>query len=97
MSKASQKILKGAREVQAFARGELTEGFIAHVPDVIDVRAIRKKLGVNRKTFATRFGFPVDTVKDWELGRRRPEQAARAFLIVIEKETEAVTRALATS
>jgi putative transcriptional regulator len=34
-------------------------------------------------------------VRDWEQGRRRPERSARILLKIVEKDPEAVTRALA--
>jgi putative transcriptional regulator len=93
MSKAGQSILRGARQALDYARGE-RDGFIAHVPEQVDVGAIRKQLGLSQAEFAARFGFKLDAVQNWEQGRRRPEGAARAFLRVIEREPEAVQRAL---
>jgi putative transcriptional regulator len=55
---------------------------------------IRKGLGLSQAEFAERFDFKLDAVQNWEQGRRRPEGAARAFLRVIEREPEAVQRAL---
>ena len=94
MSKAGESILRGAREALAFARGA-REGFVVHVPEQVDVKAIRRRLGLSQRRFAERFGFKLDAVQNWEQGRRRPEGAARAFLRVIELEPEAVERALA--
>ena len=94
MSKSGQSILRGARDALAYARGE-REGFIAHVPEEVDVAAIRKRLGLSQGEFAARFGFKLDALQNWEQGRRRPDGAARAFLRVIEKEPAAVRRALA--
>jgi putative transcriptional regulator len=94
MTKSGQSILRGAREALAYARGE-REGFIAHVPEEVDVAAIRKRLGLSQGEFAARFGFKLDAVQNWEQGRRRPDGAARAFLRVIEREPAAVRRALA--
>ncbi len=94
MSKGGQSILRGARQALNYARGA-REGFIAHVPEEIDVAAIRKRLGLSQGEFAARFGFKLDAGQNWEQGRRRPDGAARAFLRVIEREPEAVQRALA--
>ena len=94
MSKAGESILRGARQALAYAGGE-REGFIAHVPEEVDVAAIRKSLGLSQADFAVRFGFKLDAVQNWEQGRRRPEGAARALLRVIEREPAAVQRALA--
>ena len=93
MSKSGQSILRGAREALAYAKGART-GFVAHVPEAPDVKAIRSRLGLTQAEFAARFGFDVRAVENWEQGRRRPERPARAFLRVIEREPEAVLRAL---
>lgn len=94
MSKAGERILKSARRARAFARGDDTEGFVVHVPDEVDVRAIRAGLKLTREQFAARFGFAMDAVKDWEQGRRLPERSARILLKVIKHEPTAVERAL---
>jgi putative transcriptional regulator len=72
MSKASKRILASVRKARAFARGETGKGFVVHVPDEVDVRAIRKRLTLTRVEFANRFGFSTDAVKEWEIGRRIP-------------------------
>jgi len=93
-SKSGRRILRGARQALAYARGA-RGGFVAHVPEEVDVATIRKSLGLSQAEFAVRFGFKLDAVQNWEQGRRRPEGAARAFLRVIESEPAAVQRALA--
>lgn len=95
MAKAGKRILKGAREALAYARGETAEGFVVHVPETVDVRAIRLRLGLSQTEFAARYGFTVNAVRNWEQGRRRPVGPARMLLKVIEREPEAVDRALA--
>jgi putative transcriptional regulator len=93
MSNASTRILRSVR----YARGEATDGFVehAHVPDEVDVKAIRTRLGLSQEAFALRFGFSRAAVRDWERHRRRPEQAARVLLLVIADNPDAVTAALA--
>jgi len=95
MSKAGESVLRGAREALAYARGETEVGFIAHVPRRIDVRAVRRRIGLSQARFAARFGFSLDALRNWEQGRRQPDVAARAFLTVIDREPDAVLRALA--
>ncbi len=96
MSKAGEKILRGAREALAYARGEV-EGHKTHkirVPDHVDVAAIRDHLGLSQQQFADRFGFSVGSVRNWEQGIRRPEGAARVLLTVIDRNPKAVLKAL---
>jgi len=64
------------------------------VPQRIDVRAIRAKLGMTNEEFAGRFGFSINTLRHWEQGKRRPEGAARAYLLVIARVPKAVEKAL---
>lgn len=64
-------------------------------PRVPDVRAIRRKLGMSQSAFATRFGFSVRTVQEWEQGRALPDRPARILLRVIEKSPNTVARAVA--
>jgi putative transcriptional regulator len=66
-----------------------------HVPDTVDVRKIRARLGLSQEAFAEAYGFAVSAVRDWEQGRRTPERSARILLKIVEKEPDAVTRALA--
>ena len=59
-----------------------------------DVRAIRGRLGLSQEQFAARFGFSVETIRNYEQGHRRPAGPARVLLRVIASEPDAVTRAL---
>lgn len=93
MSKAGESILRGAEQALAYVRGARV-GAIAHVPYDVDVKAIRRRLGLSQRQFAARFGFRLDAVQNWEQGRRLPAGSVRAFLTVIDREPDAVVRAL---
>jgi putative transcriptional regulator len=92
---AFDSIMAGLQDVLAYAKGDRKRGraHVIKVPDV-DVRKARRKLGMSQDRFAQSFGVSVATVRNWEQGRRRPEGAARVLLRVIEREPEAVRRAL---
>jgi len=95
MSKIGTRLLKAAKEARAIARGEITDGFVVHVPDDVDIKGLRKKLRCSQSEFSRRFGFAIDAVQDWEQHRRMPDRTARILLTVIAREPAAVTRALA--
>ncbi len=96
MSKLGKKLIAAANEGIAIARGEADPAsYRLHVPAKIDVRAMRRKLGMTQEIFAVRYGLTLARVRDWEQGRSTPDGAVRAYLKVIEKEPEAVKRALA--
>ncbi len=58
------------------------------------VRDLRARLGLSQAQFAQQFGLTLDTVQQYEQGRRRPSGPASTLLRVIEAEPEAVIRAL---
>jgi putative transcriptional regulator len=86
-------MMHGLDEAEAFLAGA-RDGYQVHLPESIDVRSIRRKLGMTQARFSATFGFSLDAVKHWEGGRRTPEAAARAFLIVIDRDPAAVLAAL---
>ena len=95
MSKLGKKLIAAANEGIVIARGEAPPAtYRVHVPAEIDVRAMRLKLGMTQERFAIRYGLTLARVRDWEQGRSSPDGAIRAYLKVIEKEPEAVERAL---
>jgi putative transcriptional regulator len=63
-------------------------------PAAEDVRAIRRRLGLTQAEFAARYGFSLETIRNYEQGHRRPAGPARVLLKVIASEPDAVTRAL---
>ncbi len=71
------------------------KSFKVTLPDTVDVRGIRKRLHFSQHRFADAFGLSVDAVRHWESGRRSPEAAARALLMVIAHDPQLVMHALA--
>ena len=85
----TSKLLRGAREMLAYANGN-TKGARVHVVHVINVKAIRKRLDMTQKAFAEAFSLPIGTVREWEIGRRMPDQAAKVLLAVIAAKPKMV-------
>lgn len=63
-------------------------------PKPEEVRALRTRLELSQTQFALMFGFSVDTVQQYEQGRRVPSGPASTLLRVIAAEPEVVIRAL---
>ena len=97
MSKrAFGKIKAGLDSAKAYLDGTVDKRkYRVHVPEKIDVRKIRIRLGLSQEAFAEAYGFALSAVRDWEQGRRRPERSARILLKIVEREPDAVIRALA--
>ena len=58
------------------------------------VKIIRRALALSQEEFSARFHIPLGTLRDWEQGRKDPDAAARAYLVVIGRRPEAVLEAL---
>lgn len=53
-----------------------------------DVRKIRKNLVLSQSQFARLMGISLDTLKNWEQGRRKPQGPARVLLNVVARHPE---------
>jgi putative transcriptional regulator len=98
MSELGDLLLQGLDDAIAYVNGDKSRGretvVMVEVPKQIDVRAIRKKLGMSRTVFSAKFGFSVRSVQKWETGERQPEGPTRAYLTVIDRNPKAVEEAL---
>ena len=99
MSKAAfDKIKAGLDEAKAYLDGSGDKSrYGVQIPSRVNVKRIRTQLGLSQASFAQTYGFALSAVRDWEQGRRQPDRSARILLKVVEKEPEAVMRALAKS
>lgn len=90
-----QRIMAGLNDAVAIAEGRAKpDSFRMHIPANVDVKALRRRLGLTQEEFAVRYGFTVGRIRDWEQGRTSPAASDRVLLTVLEKEPEAVKRAL---
>ena len=58
------------------------------------IRIIRRALRMSQEEFALRYHIPIGTLRDWEQGRCEPDQTAQAYLRVIARDPEGVSRLL---
>jgi putative transcriptional regulator len=91
-----RRIIESMKEAIAISRGELaTTSYNIHIPEKVNVKAIREQMGLSQSAFANRFGLSIYSLRNWEQGKRQPDPAARAYLKVIEKAPEVVSKVLA--
>jgi putative transcriptional regulator len=98
-AQAEDAIDWAAVDAVAATRGEHRTPDMGHLPTdeeaiAARVRMIRKRSGLSQPQFAEQYRIPVGTLRDWEQGRVRPDGAALAYLLVIDREPDAVVRAL---
>ena len=68
---------------------------VAAVETIPAVRDLRRRARLTQLEFASRLGVPVETIRNWEQGKRMPRGPARALLAAIARAPEAVFSALA--
>lgn len=94
MSKhAFESIRQGLNEAIAHAKGEPVAARI-HTLAPPDIKALRRSLGFTQEQFAARLGFSVATLRHWERGDRKPHGPALVLLNIVQREPQAVLRAL---
>jgi putative transcriptional regulator len=65
-------------------------------PDLtVNVRELRDRLQLTREQFALRYGLEVETLRNWETGKRDPDTTARSYLRAIANAPEQVGQAYA--
>ncbi|MEX0408675.1 type II toxin-antitoxin system MqsA family antitoxin [Aquibium sp. LZ166] len=96
MTKFGTDLIQAMSEALAHAQGKDVPGIKAHTVDVgaVDAKAIRKKLDLTQDEMATVLGTSPSGYKKWEQGARQPSGAARTLLRIMDREPEAVLRAL---
>lgn len=93
MSKAFEEISGGLQDAIVHAKGR-KGSVIVHEPEIIDVKAIRKKTGMSQQKFCATFGISLGTLRHWEQGLRSPRGPARVLLKVVDHDPTAVIHAI---
>jgi putative transcriptional regulator len=91
--KADGRIVE-LRDGQEFPLVPATTSVALEVPTP-PVRDLRRRARLTQLEFAARLGVPVETIRNWEQGKRMPRGPARALLAVIAHAPETVFAALA--
>ena len=89
----ADELLDSLGEALAHAQGEAS-GVRTSAVDIPQVRRIRNELGLSQQRFAQLLGVSASGLRKWEQGDRTPRGAAATLLRIMEREPEAVTRAL---
>jgi putative transcriptional regulator len=83
------ELLESVRQGGAILRGEAkpSRSFKVEEPDAKSIRAQYK---LSQREFAALLGISINTLQNWEQGRRVPEGPARILLMVAAKHPEAI-------
>jgi len=94
MNKFSKDLIDSLTEAGEHAEGK-PNAVRTNTAQMLDIRAIRRSLRMSTQEFARTYRIPLATLKDWEQGRRYPDELAAAYLQVIAKHPREVREALA--
>jgi len=92
-------LIQGLEEAVAFERGEITARVRirsrATIPppppyDAKRIQAVRRKLNLNQRDFASALNVSDKTVKAWEQGVKPPGSSALRLLEIIERHPEVI-------
>ena len=90
-----ESILQGLKEAIAWTEGKNDRARVTLVAvPKVDVRKVRLKMRLSQAQFATKFGFPPATLRNWEQGRSHPDAPTRVLLAVIARHPEVVEEVL---
>lgn len=71
-----------------------SEKTIDHKDPAAFVRDVRARCGLTQAAFAERIEVPLETVRNWEQGKRSPRGPARALLKLIDRVPDVAFAAL---
>jgi putative transcriptional regulator len=72
----------------------LTEADLKRMKRTPQAKVIRRALQLTQEEFAARYHIPLGTLRDWEQGRAEPDQPTRAYLTLIARDPDHVSRVL---
>lgn len=98
----TKRLIESMKEAIAYAKGDTSQGrkqsvSIAkpiEIPTEIDLKGLRTRLHMTQVEFAARYGFNLNTLRNWEHGRRHPDRAVLAYLLAISKAPELIEQML---
>ena len=89
------QLIESVKQMKEIQRGRRKASRTVRTDDLLsgaapDVAALRAHFGLSQSKFAALLGISVDTLQNWEQGRRRPEGPARVLLRVAAAHPEAL-------
>lgn len=96
-STVGRDLVEAFQEIAAYLRGDV-KAETYDIPDDLltpaRIQGIRRKVASSTKDFEKNFNVPARTMEAYEQGRRRPDGAMTTLLRIIDREPDAVRRAL---
>ena len=86
MSAEGAELLEAVKQMKAKKKGKV------YTPEQLLAIAARQSVNLTQKEFARLLNVSVDSVQDWEQGRRSPRGAAKTLLQIAKQHPEVLER-----
>lgn len=86
MSAEGAELLEAVKQMKAKKKGRV------YTPEQLLAIAARQSVNLTQKEFARLLNVSLDSVQDWEQGRRSPRGAAKTLLQVAKQHPEVLER-----
>ena len=82
MSAEGRELLRAVKQMKARKKGRV------YTPEQLLAISARQSVNLTQKEFARLLNVSIDSVQDWEQGRRSPRGAAKTLLLVAQSHPE---------
>ena len=86
MTDEGTELLKAVKQMKAGKKGRV------YTPEQLLAISARQSVNLTQKEFARLLNVSVDSIQDWEQGRRSPRGAARTLLRVVQDHPEVLEK-----
>ena len=93
MSSTYESIKQGLQESIDYSEGKL-KNVRVYKPRPVDIKQLRKRVGMTQLEFSSAFGISVGTLRHWERGDRIPKGPALVLLNLVQKDPQTILRVL---
>lgn len=93
MSKVFKSINRGLKEAIEYSKHKQKDAKVFR-PTHIDVKKLRRRIGMSQTEFAVSFGISLETLRNWERGDRYPQGPALVLLNLLSKDPNKVLEVL---
>ena len=85
------ELLQSVKEVGKIMRGEMKPSRQFVFDDKEDIQEVRQGFNASQSEFAQFMGVSINTLQNWEQGRRRPTGPAKVLLRIVVRKPEIFT------
>ena len=86
MSTEGAELLKAVKQMKARKKGRI------YTPEQLLAISARQSANLTQKEFARLLNVSIDSIQDWEQGRRSPRGAAKTLLRIAQEHPEVLEK-----